>query len=394
MTSLGFPPTTNTKHTTDLSSWRALRALWEAHIPPRRLEVGLTAPRKSMSDSPISHHPGGGLPMAEGQSQSQGAPAEAAASPEQKAQMEQAYAQMRRKMRMTQLDEQIKHKVMVLSGKGGVGKSTVSVGLALSLARQGKKVGLMDIDITGPNVPKMLGIEDADLHVEDGQIFPAIGPHGLKVISMAFLIEDPDKPVIWRGPIKLGAIQQFIGDVAWGELDALIIDFPPGTSDEPLTVSQALPGIDGVVIVTTPQDVALLDSRKSINFAKTISLPCLGVVENMSGYTIRGSAEPNTTISVIGPTGTPLEAQTDSEGAWSLTLDVFKSGGGAAAATELEVPFLGALPFDPGIVRGGDDGVHRIIAEPDGPTAAAFDAVVTNVLAELDGSSSPSVRIS
>ncbi len=340
-----------------------------------------------MSDSPISHHSGetGVQPAIEGGGD---------ASSEQKVQMEQAYAQMRRKMRMSQLDEEIKHKVMVLSGKGGVGKSTVSVGLALSLARQGKKVGLMDIDITGPNIPKMLGLDNADLHVEDGQIFPVIGPHGVKVISMAFLIEDPDKPVIWRGPIKLGAIQQFIGDVAWGELDALIIDFPPGTSDEPLTVSQSLPGIDGVVIVTTPQEVALLDSRKSINFAKTISLPCLGVVENMSGYTIRGTTEPNTTISILGPAGTPIETQTDENGDWGITLDVFKSGGGKSAAIELEVPFLGALPFDPGIVRGGDDGVHRIIAEPDGPTAEAFDNVVRNVLNELENSSRPSVRIS
>ena len=210
---------------------------------------------------------------------------------------------------------------------------------------------------------------------------------------MAFLIEDPDKPVIWRGPIKLGAIQQFIGDVAWGELDALIVDFPPGTSDEPLTVSQNLPGIDGVVIVTTPQEVALLDSRKSINFAKTLSVPVLGVVENMSGYTIRGSAEPNSQVSVMGPNGTPIEANTDEDGNWSLTLDVFKSGGGALAATELQVPFLGALPFDPGIVRGGDDGVHRIVAEPNGDTAVAFDAIVDNVLSTLEDSTGPPVRI-
>ena len=235
-----------------------------------------------MADSPISHHSGGVVDKVE----------EEGASSEQKAQMEQAYQQMQRKLRITKLDEYIKRKVMVLSGKGGVGKSTVATGLALCLARRGMRVGLMDIDITGPNVPKMLGIEAAELNVEDGQIHPANGPHGLKVISMAFLLEDPDKPVIWRGPIKLGAIQQFIGDVAWGELDALIIDFPPGTSDEPLTVSQNLPGIDGVVIVTTPQEVALLDSRKSINFAKTLSVPVLGVVENMSGYTIRGTAEP------------------------------------------------------------------------------------------------------
>ena len=336
-----------------------------------------------MADSPISHHSG------DDDKQSQ----DDDTSSEQRAQMEQAYQQMQRKLRITKLDEEIKHKIMVLSGKGGVGKSTVATGLALSLARRGMKVGLMDIDITGPNVPKMLGLDDAELNVEDGQIFPAIGPHGVRVISMAFLIEDPDKPVIWRGPIKLGAIQQFIGDVAWGELDALIVDFPPGTSDEPLTVSQNLPGIDGVVIVTTPQEVALLDSRKSINFAKTLSVPVLGVVENMSGYTIRGTAEPNSQVSVMGPNGTPIEANTGEDGNWSLTLDVFKSGGGASAATELQVPFLGALPFDPGIVRGGDDGVHRIVAEPDGDTAAAFDAIVDNVLATLEDSAGPSVRI-
>ena len=272
---------------------------------------------------------------------------------------------------------------MVLSGKGGVGKSTVATGLALSLARQGKKVGILDIDITGPNIPKMLGIEETELHVEDSQIHPADGPNGLKVMSMAFLLEDPDKPVIWRGPIKLGAIQQFIGDVAWGKLDALVIDFPPGTSDEPLTVAQSLPNIDGMVIVTTPQDVALLDSRKSINFSKTVKIPVLGVVENMSGYTIRGNAEPNSQVSVMGPQGVPVETNTNEDGEWSVTLDLFKKGGGEDAAKEFEVPFLGSLPFDPGIVRGGDDGVHRIVAEPEGPTAKAFDTVVENLLAQL-----------
>jgi Mrp family chromosome partitioning ATPase len=307
--------------------------------------------------------------------------------------MEQAYQQMQRKMRISKMDENIKHKIMVLSGKGGVGKSTVATGLALSLARQGKKVGLMDIDITGPNVPKMLGLEQADLNVEEGQIHPADGPSGLKVISMAFLLEDPDKPVIWRGPIKLGAIQQFIGDVAWGELDTLIIDFPPGTSDEPLTVSQSLPGIDGVVIVTTPQEVALLDSRKSINFAKTISVPVLGVVENMRGYTLKGTSTPNSKISVMGPGGVPIDSHSDEDGKWEITLDVFKSGGGEETSKEMEVPFLGSLPFDPGIVRGGDDGVHRIIAEPDGETARAFESIVESVLEQLDKGSQRTLRI-
>jgi Mrp family chromosome partitioning ATPase len=326
-----------------------------------------------MSDSPVSHHEGGTTPEKADD-----------ATDEQTAQMEQAYAQMRRKLRMTQLAENVKHKIMILSGKGGVGKSTVSTGLALALARQGKKVGLMDIDITGPNIPKMLGITGSELRVEEGQIHPVEGPHGIKVISMAFLLEDEDAPVIWRGPVKLGAIQQFIGDVAWGDLDALIIDFPPGTSDEPLTVAQSLPAIDGVVVVTTPQDVALLDSRKSINFAKTLKLPCLGVVENMSGYTIQGSAEPKSKLTVKGPQGVNIDVESDENGDWSVTLDLFKSGGGKNAAKELEVPFLGKLPFDPGIVRGGDDGVHRIVAEPEGESAKAFETVVNNLITQLE----------
>ena len=300
---------------------------------------------------------------------------------------------MQRKMRMSKMSETIKHKIMVLSGKGGVGKTTVATGIALSLAKMGKKVGLMDIDITGPNVPKMLGLEGTELHIEDGQIFPAIGPHGIKVISMAFLIEDPDKPVIWRSPIKLGAIQQFIGDVAWGDLDALVIDFPPGTGDEPLTVSQTLPNLDGVVIVTTPQEVALMDSRKSINFAKTISVPVLGVVENMSGYKLSGNASPGTEFSLIGPNGVPLNIIASEDGAWSATLDLFKSGGGEESAQDLDVPFLGRLPFDPGVVRGGDDGVHRIVADPSGETAQAFSGVVEKILNSLDNRNSHSVKI-
>jgi len=291
------------------------------------------------------------------------------------------------------MDKSIKHKIMVLSGKGGVGKSTVSAGLALTLARRGMSVGIMDIDITGPNIPKMMGLEDAELHVEEGQIFPAIGPEGIKVISMAFLIEDPDKPVIWRGPIKLGAIQQFIGDVAWGNLDALIIDFPPGTSDEPLTVSQNLPGIDGVVIVTTPQEVALLDSRKSINFAKTVSLPVIGVVENMSGYSLSGTAPPGSPITINGPGGKNVEVNSNSEGRWEAVLDVFKSGGGEVAARDLEVPFLGRIPFDPGVVRGGDDGVHRIVADPDGVTAKSFVGVVDNIMEIVESTDRTPVNI-
>ena len=336
-----------------------------------------------MASGPVSYHSGSSPPKDD----------ENSATSEQTAQMEQAYAQMRRKMRMEQMDKSIKHKIMVLSGKGGVGKSTVSAGLALTLARRGMSVGIMDIDITGPNIPKMMGLEEAELHVEEGQIFPAVGPEGIKIISMAFLIEDPDKPVIWRGPIKLGAIQQFIGVVAWGSLDALIIDFPPGTSDEPLTVSQNLPGIDGVVIVTTPQEVALLDSRKSINFAKTVSLPVIGVVENMSGYSLSGTAAPGSDLTIDGPSGMSIEVTTDENGKWATVLDLFKSGGGQKAAEDLEVPYLGSIPFDPGIVRGGDDGVHRIVAEPDGVTAESFVQVVDRVMEIVESGNRTAVNI-
>lgn len=313
--------------------------------------------------------------------------ASAGPSPQEQKQMEQAYAQMKRKMAMEEIGRNIKHKIMVLSGKGGVGKSTVSTGLALSLAQQGHAVGILDIDITGPNVPKMMGLDGRRLHVENKRIHPAQGHLGVKVISMAFLLEDEDTPVVWRGPIKLGAIQQFIGDVEWGELDYLIIDFPPGTSDEPLTVAQSLPDIDGMVIVTTPQQVALLDSRKSITFSESLKVPVIGVVENMSGFTVRGTASPSSELSVAAPGGKTITTTTDEEGNFSFTLDIFKEGGGKSTAEEFGVPFLGALPFDPGFVRGGDDGVHRIVSEPDGPSAIAFSKVVAAIQDQLsDGS--------
>ncbi len=313
--------------------------------------------------------------------------ASAGPSPQEQKQMEQAYAQMKRKMSMEEIGRNIKHKIMVLSGKGGVGKSTVSTGLALSLAQQGYAVGILDIDITGPNVPKMMGLDGRRLHVENKRIHPAQGHLGVKVISMAFLLEDEDTPVVWRGPIKLGAIQQFIGDVEWGELDYLVIDFPPGTSDEPLTVAQSLPDIDGMVIVTTPQQVALLDSRKSITFSESLKVPVIGVVENMSGFTISGTASPGSEFSVAAPGGKTITTSADGEGNFSFTLDIFKEGGGKSTAEEFGVPFLGALPFDPGFVRGGDDGVHRIVSEPDGPSAVAFSKVVAAILDQLsDGS--------
>ena len=311
-------------------------------------------------------------------------------TPQDQKKMEQAYAQMKRKMSMQDISKKIKHKVMVLSGKGGVGKSTVATGLALSLAQQGMAVGILDIDITGPNVPKMMGLEGRRLHVEEGRIHPAQGHLGVKVISMAFLLDNEDTPVVWRGPIKLGAIQQFIADVEWGNLDYLIIDFPPGTSDEPLTVAQSLPDIDGMVIVTTPQDVALLDSRKSITFSESIKVPVLGVIENMSGFTIKGTTAPGSEVEISAPAGRTEKTTADKDGNFSVTLDIFKKGGGKLTAEEFDVPFLGALPFDPGFVRGGDDGVHRIVSEPEGASAIAFAAVVSAVQDQIkvdDGTS-------
>ncbi len=327
-----------------------------------------------MADNPIRMNNPGAGPVAP--------------SAEEQKKMEAAYSQMKRKMAISQMGKTIKHKIMVLSGKGGVGKSTVATGLALSLAQQGLKVGLLDIDITGPNVPKMMGLDGRRLNVESGRIHPAQGHLGVKVISMAFLLEDEDSPVVWRGPIKLGAIQQFIGDVEWGQLDYLIIDFPPGTSDEPLTVAQSLPDIDGMVIVTTPQDVALLDSRKSITFANTLKVDVIGVVENMSGYTIRGKAPAGTDIQLAAPAGRTLQTTADDNGDWALTLDIFKSGGGEKTAEEFGVPFLGKLPFDPGFVRGGDDGVHRIVSEPDGPSSLAFAEVVAQIQSRVETSDS------
>ena len=337
-----------------------------------------------MAESPITTHD----PQNEGQGQGPVQP-----SPQQNKEMEKNFAQMKRKMSMEEIGLKIKHKIMVLSGKGGVGKSTVSTGLALSLAQLGHKVGILDIDITGPNVPKMMGLDGHKLHVEEGRIHPAKGHLGVKVISMAFLLDDPDTPVVWRGPIKLGAIQQFIGDVEWGNLDYLIIDFPPGTSDEPLTVSQSLPNIDGMVIVTTPQAVALLDSRKSITFAESLKVPVLGVVENMSGYTISGVTAANVSVEIAGPGGKTIKSKSDEDGNFSVTLDIFKKGGGKSTAEDFGVPFLGALPFDPGFVRGGDDGVHKIVSDPEGASSIAFSEIVKAVLAQISDKPSSSLEI-
>jgi len=248
----------------------------------------------------------------------------------------------------------VKHKIMVASGKGGVGKSTVAVNLARSLQARGYRVGVLDADITGPSTAKLLGVETSRLSAGPEGIEP-VDSRGVKVISMAFALSGPDSAVVWRGPMKMAAIKQFLSDVSWGDLDYLIIDLPPGTSDEPLSVVQLLPDLSGAVIVTTPQEVALLDSRKAVNMAKSMKVPILGIVENMSGLVCPHCGE---------------------------VLEIFKTGGGERAAKELDVPFLGAIPLDPEVAPLGDDGVafvERKTAARDG-----FEKVVERILQELE----------
>jgi len=245
----------------------------------------------------------------------------------------------------------VKHKILVMSGKGGVGKTTVAINLALTLATNGYEVGVMDADIHGPNVPKMLGIDDLRPDVAEDGISPVLVPPRLKVMSLAFLLESKDTPVVWRGPLKMGAIKQFLSDVFWGDLDYLIVDLPPGTGDEPLSVAQLIPDIDGAIIVTTPQDVALLDSRKSVSFARAIGMPIIGIIENMSGFKCPNCGE---------------------------VINLFKSGGGENSATDMDVPFLGRIPIETKIVESGDSGIPFVL-EHKSEAADAFEAIVDRV---------------
>ena len=224
----------------------------------------------------------------------------------------------------------IKNKFMVMSGKGGVGKTTVAVNLAYTLVLKGYNVGLLDVDIHGPNVVKLLGIDNEKLTSdENSKINPIKLFDNLKVISTASILETPDTPVIWRGPLKMKMISQFLRDVNWGKLDYLIIDSPPGTGDEPLSVAQLIPDLTGAIVVTTPQEVAVLDSRKSVQFARQLKIPYIGIIENMSG--------------LVCPY-------------CNREIDLFKKGGGKKAALELNVEFLGSIPLEPDIVKLSDEG--------------------------------------
>lgn len=251
---------------------------------------------------------------------------------------------------------QIKHKILVLSGKGGVGKSTVAVNLAVNLALAGKQVGLLDVDIHGPSVPKLLHLEGTPITGQANELLPMKVDYGvgsLSVMSIGFLLQNQDDAVIWRGPRKFSVIRQFLKDVAWGKLDYLIVDSPPGTGDEPLAVAQLIQNADGAVVVTTPQQVSVQDVRRCVVFCKQLELPVLGVLENMSGFACPKCGE---------------------------VVRIFGSDGGRVMAEEMGVPFWGSIPIEPEVAESGDNGVPIVQADSHSETAKVFGRMVRTLL--------------
>ena len=250
----------------------------------------------------------------------------------------------------------IKYKIAIISGKGGVGKSTITVNLATSFAMQGKRVGVLDADIHGPSVPRLLGLEGQQAKPSPTGLFPIDGPLGMKVMSIDFFLPE-QAPTIWRGPLKMRAIRQFLSDVDWGELDFLFIDLPPGTGDEPLSIAQLLPDIDGVVIVTMPSELSSSIVKKAITFAERLHMPIIGVVENMSGF-------------ICPHCGKKTE--------------IFSSGGGKKMSQEMDVTFLGSIPIDPEVGVDSDKGTPFVYSHKDSAASKAFTEIVKNVDAYLE----------
>lgn len=251
--------------------------------------------------------------------------------------------------------KKIKRKFIIMSGKGGVGKTSSSVNLALAIAGKGHPVGLLDVDLHGPDIPRMLGLDGMlDMNGEQ-QLVPKRYNQNLSAVSVESLTTGKDDAIIWRGPVKYSVIQQFVGQVAWGDLDFLLIDAPPGTGDEPLTIAQTISDAQAI-IVTTPQEVSLADVRKSINFCKTVKMPIFGVIENMSGL-----ACPKC----------------------NCNIDLFGSGGGEQTAHRMGVPFLGRVPFDPEVVTCGDAGVAFQEKHKDSPVTEAFQAIADKMVSSL-----------
>ena len=243
----------------------------------------------------------------------------------------------------------IKQKFLVMSGKGGVGKSSTSVNLSIALAKRNFKVGLMDVDLHGPDIPRMLGLNDLPEVNQNHKLNPMNYSENLSAISIEAFTPNKDDAIIWRGPMKFSAIRQFIADVEWGDLDYLIIDAPPGTGDEPLTVAQQIPDAKAV-IVTTPQEVALADVRKSINFCKAVNMEIFGLIENMSGLTCPHCQK---------------------------AIDLFGAGGGEKTAVQMEIPFLGCIPMDPNVVACGDSGACYHDVHADSAVTKAFDQIAS-----------------
>jgi ATP-binding protein involved in chromosome partitioning len=267
--------------------------------------------------------------------------------------------------RMREIEEQerriktrmakIKHKLAILSGKGGVGKSTIAANLAIAFAHKSYRVGILDADIHGPSIPKMLGLRGQELmasRIEGLGIFPVRGPFDIKVVSMDFLLQSDETPVIWRGPAKIGVIRQFLADVVWGDLDFLLIDLPPGTGDEPLSVMQLIPNIDGVLMVTAPSEVSQIVVKRAIGFTKELHVPLIGIIENMSGF-------------VCPKCGAEF--------------DILGAGGGRRMSEELNVPFLGRIPIDQNVCEDSDKGTPFVIQHAESLTAKAFMEVVGKI---------------
>ena len=251
----------------------------------------------------------------------------------------------------------IKHKIAVISGKGGVGKSTITVNLATAFALKGSRVGILDADIHGPSVPRLLGLEGSQVQTTAMGALPVDGPLKMKVMSIDFFMAE-QMPTIWRGPLKMRAIRQLLGEIVWGDLDFLFIDLPPGTGDEPLSIAQLLPDLDGVVIITMPSDLSSSIVKKAVTFAQRLKLPIIGVVENMSGFVCPHCNE---------------------------KIEIFSSGGGKKMAQEEGVPFLGSIPIDPKVSADSDKGAPFIISHKDSAASKAFMEIVSKIVVYLEG---------